>query len=214
MSGASNIPVLLRKIGQIHNTAITDYVGTLQRVLRTLLEMINDRRYTSIVHVCRTVDEIEDAIRNASAIVTAQNEAGGQLQVYFSADDKVGVRQLRAWTEECVNDQLVIVSLDGPTAFTRKATEQLAAPVVHYFQFRDVSVNITRHSLVPRHRRVDRVPQINHVDIQACDLPKLLVSDRVCQYYAFRVGDIIEVTRHCGSQQEYKYYRLVVDAGL
>lgn len=204
---------LLNKIGQIHNTATTDHIVIFQRTMKTLKEMLVDRGFSEFIYTCKTVEEIEEAIKQSNNILHVLNPVSHQeIKVFFCSDEKVGVKHLRMWSEQNDDDNtsIIIVSLDGPTAFTKKETEsENCKSNVQFFTFMDLSVNVSKHVLVPKHVKVDKVPEINGFTIEKNDLPKLSVTDKICQYYSFQSGDIIEITRTCGTQQPQKYYRIV-----
>ena len=208
MSNPTNFKCLLRKIGQIHNTATADHVSVIQRSLKTVKEMLTDRGCDEIKLLCKTFNEIEECIKNGNHIMQADSKTH-QTRVYICNDEKVGVKQLRAWCEQ--NDPttcLIILSIEGCTSFAKRETEN-TSNVIQFFSFRDMSVNITKHVLVPRHKKINHLPVIDGFEIDRNDLPKLNVNDKISLYYGLKIGDIVEITRFCGSQQPQKYWRLV-----
>ena len=190
---------VLRRLGQVNNTAHLQTQHVLMRSLKTCIEMLQDRGYTSI-QACQTVEEVQQNMLDAKPIVCGYGPAA--LHVFFHGEERVGVKQLRSGVASSSADWIVIVSLDGPTAFTRKEAEA-QHPHVQFFGFKDVCVNVTKHELVPRHRAVE------YSDHPADDLPVLLTTDKVCQYYAFAPGTVVEVTRTAGVQTPTPYYRIV-----
>lgn len=171
--------------------------------------MLSDRGYSDISFTCKTIEEIEDAIKNGTHIAHAEGENVEDIEVYICNDEKVGVKHLRTWCEQnSLSTTLVLISLDGPTTFTKKEAENCDYNI-QFFCFKDLSVNITKHMLVPQHKKIDTLPKINGFTIDKDDLPKLSHIDKISLYYAFQPGDIVEITRCCGSQQPLKYWRLV-----
>ena len=171
--------------------------------------MLADRGYEDILFSCKTIEEIEDAIKNSTHIVQAEAPGTQDIKVYICNDEKVGVKHLRTWCEQNpISTCLLLISLDGPTAFTKKEAES-CDHVIQFFSFKDLSINITKHILVPQHTKIDTLPKINGFTIDKNDLPKLSHTDKVSLYYAFKPGDIVEITRCCGSQQPQKYWRIV-----
>lgn len=199
----------LDRIGKLNNTAQKTTEQVLVATLRTCIDMLKDRGL-DYVQACQTTDEITQNIFDARPVVTASGERSGAPHtcVYFHNEDRVGVKALRQWIESSVADAIIVVSLDGPTAFTRKEAEH-NCPQVQFFLFRDLCVNITRHTLVPKHERIseDDIPlklsQTKH------ELPMLWTTDRVAQYYAYVPGDIVRITRTAGTQEPVYYYRIV-----
>ena len=107
-----------QNLGNLNNTAQSTSETVLIRTLTTCLQMLQDRNYTSL-QVCQTVDEIKQHMFEGKHVLTG-TASDEKILVFFHNEERVGVKQLRTWTEKNGNDKLIIVSLDGPTAFTRK----------------------------------------------------------------------------------------------
>ena len=104
----------------------------------------------------------------------------------------------------------MLVSLHGPTPFTRKECN----PQVEFFTYKQLFINITKHSLVPKHELVTNAERQILKDNYALsdsfnELPKILCTDPICQYYAFSPGDIVRITRTIGTTEPLFFYRYV-----
>ena len=196
---------VLSKIGQLNNTAQKSTNQVLMTVLKTTIEMLKDRKYVNI-QACQTLEEVVHNMTESRCIVCGYGER--VIHVYFHNEDRVGVKQLRTWIETSTADNLIVVSLDGPTAFTRKEAEQNYKQV-QFFLFRDLCVNITKHMLVPVHEKVSSDALPLKLSASMSELPGLWTTDRVAQYYAYEPGDIIRITRTAGVQEPVYYYRIV-----
>lgn len=192
----------LARIGQLNNTATTRTPTTLMTVLKTTVEMLQDREETNI-QACQSPEEVLDKMANAQHVIRS---AG--CRVFFHNEDRVGIKQLRAWVECVDSDRLIVVSLEGPTTFTRREAEH-NYPHVQFFLFRDLCVNITKHVLVPRHEKVSKSDIPISVSDDMREMPVLFTTDRVVQYYNFQEGDTIRITRTAGAQEPVYYYRVV-----
>lgn len=195
----------LAKIGQLNNTAQQTTEAVLIKTLTTCIQMLCDRGYANI-QACQTIDEITQSMVDTRYIVSG----GGRMtiHVFFHNEDRIGVKQLRTWVENSSADKIIIVSLDGPTAFTRKEAEQNFKQV-QFFTFRELCVNITRHVLTPKHERIPAEQVPYRLSKERNELPILATTDRVAQYYAYDVGDIIRITRTAGVQEPVYFYRIV-----
>ncbi len=180
---------LLRRIGLIHNRATPDSRGIL----------LHDRGYTDL-HSVSNIDELIGHMQDNRPVVRSPDTV-----VYFHSEDRVGVKQLRLWAE-CTEDVVVIVSLDGPTSFTRRESE-IHFPRVQFFTFRDLSVNITHHHMVSKHEKW--TTPLDYDTNEHADLPVLYANDRVAQYYNYKVGDVVRITRTFGTQEPVYYFRIV-----
>ena len=75
--------------------------------------------------------------------------------------------------------------------------------------FSQLYVNVSKHQLVPRHRRLTEVEETELLALFRCTrdkIPSILVTDPVVRYYNFPVGSLLEIERPP------KYYRHVVFA--
>jgi DNA-directed RNA polymerase subunit H (RpoH/RPB5) len=98
---------------------------------------------------------------------------------------------------------VVVISPSGPTPFTRKEFERSN---VQFFLTRDMCYNPTRHALVPRHEVVRCPPE----GVSREELPRLLSSDRIVQYYNWPIGTIVHIRRVFGGHEPVSYFRIVV----
>lgn len=124
------------------------------------------------------------------------------FHVFFHNEDRVGVKMLRHLIENTAADTNIVVSTEGPTTFTRKEAE---GSNVQFFLFKDLSVNITRHKIVPKHELV-----IGEIPWSVDELPRIPVSDPVVMYYNFKPGSVVKISRVLGAHEPQVYYRLVV----
>lgn len=196
---------LLQKIGQLNNTANADYHRVLEGVLRNTIDMLKDRGY-NVTNDCRTVGDISYKMEEGDHILSGDASDGTSTIVFFHNEERVGVKQLRVWNEKFAGSFIVIVSLEGPTAFTKREADHHYKNT-QFFTFRQLCVNITRHALVPKHERcADKVPyQVGNKD----EWPKLYTNDPIAQYYNYKEGDLIRITRTIGYPEPVYFYRLV-----
>lgn len=197
---------IYNKIGLLNNTAQKVTNQVLFSVLKTTIEMLKDRNYEHI-QACQTIDEVVQNMNDNRFIVCGN---GTQVvHVFFHNDERLGVKQLRSWVEQSAADNIIVVSLDGPTAFTRKEAEN-QFPHVQFFLFKDLCVNITRHCLVPKHEKIESTSDLPlPFTTSKNELPGLYTTDKVAQYYAYAPGDVIRITRTAGVQEPVYYYRMV-----
>ena len=160
------------------------------------------------LQVCQTVDEIKQKMQEAKHVLAATTSCKNIVHIFFHNEERVGVKQLRAWADKAGEDKIIIVSLDGPTAFTRKEAES-GLPNVQFFTFQELCVNITRHALVPKHEKITPCQLPLEVSKSCAELPIIALNDKIVQYYAFQPGDILRITRTAGVQEPVYYYRIV-----
>tara|TARA_B100000945_G_scaffold274274_1_gene237607 strand:- start:1043 stop:1504 length:462 start_codon:yes stop_codon:yes gene_type:complete len=129
------------------------------------------------------------------------------IVVFFHNDDRIGVKQLRNWSENYADSKIIIVSLEGPTAFTKREAEQNYFNI-QFFTFKDLCSNITKHALVPKHEVIQK-ENLKYKVKSDEEWPKLYKNDPIAQYYDFQVGDLIKITRSYGYPETVLFYRLV-----
>lgn len=186
---------LLEKIGSIHSTCHIDGEMVLMRIIKNCKDMLTDRGCTRIEE---TGDIIESMEQNEPVL---KGRDGKKIDVYFYNEERVGVKIMRSLLEENTVDKIIILSLDGPTTFTRKEAEGLP---VQFFLLKDLFINITKHEIVPKHELcTETLPWSNS------ELPKIFSSDPIIQYYDFPVGSILKISRTVGAHEPCVYYRLI-----
>lgn len=200
---------ILSKIGRIHNTSVCNTEDVIQRCIVTLREMLQDRLYANI-QGCFTYSSALNAMQEGQRVLYAcDSPRHKDVDVFFHSEEKVGVKQLRSWCETSLASKLIIVSLDGPTSFTKKEAEQDERDL-QFFTFKELCANISRHVLVPKHEYVsDEEAQKHNELLNKDELPKLFSNDKICLYYAFSIGDIIRITRMIAYNEPVVYYRVV-----
>ena len=165
--------------------------------------MLRDRGCETVV---RAADPLA-AIEAGTPPVVRGRGAKANVDVHVHTDDKVGVKWARSVLDAREDEgiSVVVVSIDGPTPFTRKECE---GKPIQFMLARDMCVNVTRHQLVPKHECVDAPPP----GVSADELPKILESDPIVQYHDWPVGTVVRVVRRFGGHEPTPYFRVVSPA--
>ena len=160
----------------------------------TCEEMLRDR---GCARVTCEADALE-TIRDGTPLLRGR---GGRVDydIYVHGEERVGVKFARN-VLEASDSSVVIVSIEGPTPFTRKECE---GRPVQFLLARDLCYNVTHHALVPHHERVAEAPA------PPDKLPKILDTDSVAQYHGWPVGTVVRVWRHFGGHEPVPYFRVV-----
>jgi len=152
---------------------------------------------------CATVEHDSDIFNNTEDTSPCIKGRGGiAIDVYFHKEERVGVKFLRTVLDDSQSDENIIVSLDGPTTFTKREADDTN---VQFFTFRELFVNIVKHTVVPKHESVP----IESIPWSANELPHISTADPVVRYYNFPVGTVVKITRVFGAHEPHPYYRLV-----
>ena len=115
------------------------------------------------------------------------------------------MKYARSVLDDCQSreSRAVVVSVDGPTPFTRKECD---GKPIQFFLARDVCVDIVDHCLVPLHEAVSDPPP----GVLPEELPRMEQTDKVAQYYDWQPGTIVKITRVFGGSEPIPFYRIVV----
>ncbi len=186
---------LIEKIGSIHSTCLVDGHKILDNILKNCYQMLKDRGCSEV----ESTQNIVECMENVNPVLKGRGIKN--IDIYFSNEERVGVKYLRNILEETTVDKIILCSLDGPTTFTKKESE---VADVQFFFFKDLFVNITKHQIVPKHELcIDQIPYTKE------ELPKISITDPIVQYYDFPLNSIIKIHRTFGSHEPSVYYRLI-----
>ena len=192
----------IERLARIQQCVNGDGSRNLRSILNTCREMLHDRGFDGVSQ--RALDEDPDG--TGLVLSGTSSQSGDRISVHVCMEDRVGVKFARGVLESMDEDVVhVVVSIDGPTPFTRKECQQ-----IQFFTALELCKNVTRHCLVPRHQRIDaeQLPpgmQVHH-------LPKILDTDRVVQYYNWQCGTVVKIKRVFGGYEPIDYFRVVAPA--
>ena len=189
---------------------------TLMKVYENTVQMLFDRGYASVSQRCNYVSDLLECISKDLPVAIATNCADKEdICIFYHIENKIGIKNLRTLLDsEKLKDKIVcVVSIDGPTTFTKKDVMQIDQEV-QFLTFKNMFVNISKHSMVPQHRKLSKeeAAQVKtKFNIQSADQwPRILMKDPIRVYYDFRKGDIIECQRRgMGTQEVSMFYRMV-----
>lgn len=126
-------------------------------------------------------------------------------------EDKLSVKTLRLLANKYEGVCMILVSLLGPTSFTKKEIAESHSDI-EIFLYQEFVVNPVRHTLVPLHTKLEeeeREALFHKFGKDKNRYPKLPSSDVIARYYNFKSGDVISIKRQFGFQEPTVYYRIV-----
>lgn len=190
-----------------------DGIECLQMVHETCLSMVSVRGYREVDR-CTDVSALVARMAELDPVVVGRHSSRDRsdLLIFFLVESKVGIKLLRILVERHGHKgELCLVSVDGPTPFTRRDEAQ----GVCFMTYKQLFVDITRHHMVPRHTLVphEKVADvaIKYNVVNPSQWPQMLLKDPMAQFCDFRPGDLVHIHRTgWGTNGACDYYRLVV----
>jgi DNA-directed RNA polymerases I, II, and III subunit RPABC1 len=178
----------------------------MEQVREVVHELLRDRGY----------HEIESS---NETIIIARNEHSRRMLVYFVSCARVSVKKIKTIKDIIEDDEygffcLMIICKGSITSFAKQfITTDVNNLYVQVFSEKELSFNITKHMLVPKHELMSSDEKAHIKTIYKTKLkhfPNLLSTDPVSKYYGYLPGDLVRVTRKSPTAGMYTSYRVVV----
>lgn len=173
------------------------------KVRKTLQEMLIDRNY----HCCAlNPNETEYVISYSEQSKTHY------VAIFIIDEPKIGIKHIKEMMEKVYSrmetiSHIILVYANEITTFARQNLDQLKDIRIELFSFHELSFNVSKHELVPKH--VIDTQNLNYVlqtfMVKKHNLPKILYNDPMVKYIGARKGDLIKIYR-----TPTIYYRVVV----
>lgn len=145
-------------------------------------------------------------------------ETGEKVKTRFDSPDKVTGTELKEWIAAMQNDRIhhvIFILKEGIfTPNARRNIDKLRAKgfYIECFEQKEVLINITEHSLVPKHEPLSKESKeelLNRYHITDTQLPRIFKTDPVCRYLGVEPGTVLKITRKSETSGRYVTYRIV-----
>jgi len=146
----------------------------------------------------------------------------GELWIDFSADENVGLKQLRDFMQHLVQSNYYSGILVTPKPITGMALRLLRGSTnfeegprggVETFEEQHLLVNITKHELVPKHvllSKEEKSQLLERYRLKETQLPRIQVTDPVAKYLGLRRGQVVKIIRRSETAGRYASYRWAI----
>lgn len=154
-------------------------------VYNTCLEMLEQRGYTD-------VEQIEEE----PLILTALKENNEKVCVIFSGNIKLKIGRVREYLgmmDEIECSHGIIIHNDNTTSMSKKAAEESQDKKIELFSDTQLTFNITKHELVPKHTRLSNDEAKTFKNTYGTKFPVLRIDDPISKFYCYERGDVIEI---------------------
>ncbi|KIK62504.1 hypothetical protein GYMLUDRAFT_84428 [Collybiopsis luxurians FD-317 M1] len=202
-----------------------DESAKLWKVNRTMHELVKDRGFSvSDEEINMDLATFRQSFSNQTGSVdrnqlnffsNSMANPNEQLFVFFSDEKSVGVKTMRKMLsilEEKGIQQGIIVFPGNMTPSARKVIVAMASQYrLEEFSESDLLVNITHHTLVPRHEVLSPTEKkvlLEKYRLKETQLPRIQLADPVARYYGLRRGQVVKITRPSETSGRYASYRI------
>ncbi|CAA7266919.1 hypothetical protein NLJ89_g4857 [Agrocybe chaxingu] len=202
-----------------------DETAKLWKVNRTIHELVKDRGFlVSDEEINMDLQRFRDLYANNGGVVdrnqlnfytTSRSNPTDQIFIFFSEERSVGVKTMRkllSILEEKKIQRGIIVFPGNMTPSARKVIVAMAAEYrLEEFSEADLLVNITHHTLVPRHEVLtpeEKRLLLEKYRLKETQLPRIQLADPVARYYGLRRGQVVKITRPSETSGRYASYRI------
>lgn len=177
----------------------------LDKVYDVLHEMLTDRGY---IHI---ESETESSI-------IARNNENLRVLVYLVHSAKVSVKKIKMIKDMIQEDEhgfhsLILVYKSSITSFAKQfITTDVNNILVQVFSEKEMSFNVTKHTLVPKHELLSTTEKLEvmaRFKTKLKNFPNILSTDPVSKYYGYIPGSLIRITRKSPTAGTYVSYRAV-----
>jgi len=200
-----------------------DIISQYYRAYKTVLEMIEDRNYI----VPNEYKEIDDKTfkylySNSKLDIFIKNDTDNDNKLFakFILLNKVKPNFIRELiskikeefiTEE--KDKMLLILKNKPNNSILKIIKESKYKCCQIFWLNNLQFNITKHSLVPKHIKLNEEEIINLLKKYSLkdrlQLPIINKEDPVIKYYDIIPNSVVKIDRPSKTMGNYEFYRCV-----
>lgn len=141
----------------------------------------------------------------------------GTVWVEFLNSDTFGTKEIRKFIEFCAgnNTRTGILITHLPLSAAARKVKDAAHQFtnVEVFLEDDLLINITHHTLVPKHivlSREEKTALLKRYRLKETQLPRIMQKDPIAHYYGLKKGQVVKIIRNSETAGRYASYRVCV----
>mmetsp|Transcript_18858 Transcript_18858/g.64222 ORF Transcript_18858/g.64222 Transcript_18858/m.64222 type:complete len:211 (-) Transcript_18858:64-696(-) len=194
------------------------------RIRKTVHKMLADRGFlVTQKELDRTKEDFREQFGEAprrddlTIMLTHKDDPDDHIFVFFPDEAKVGVKTIHTYVSRMKGDAVtraVIVVQQVLTAQAKNSLQEASSKFsIEQFTEAELLVNITEHSLVPKHEVLspeEKRTLLDRYKVKDSQLPRIQHSDPVARYYGMRRGQVVRIIRPSETAGRYVTYRLCV----
>ncbi|WCJ33356.1 DNA-directed RNA polymerase V subunit 5A [Euphorbia peplus] len=189
---------------------------------RTALEMLKDRGYSVLraeldlsLQQFRDIHGHNPDIDRLNISATHNSDPDKRMLVVFCGPGAVKVGTIRMIASQIANKEtltgLILILQNQITNQAQKALE-LFSFKIEMFQITDLLVNITKHTLKPKHQVLterEKQKLLKKYSIEEKQLPRILKTDAISRYYGLQKGQVVKDSYSGDITESHVIYRCV-----
>jgi DNA-directed RNA polymerase I, II, and III subunit RPABC1 len=190
-------------------------IATIYKVRKTLIELLTDRGYN--------MNPIDNVVLEDFTVMYEENnydvvDVDKKIVGFFFKESKTfGKKDLDNVIDTILTTydediHIIIVLKDKYNITIEKELANDIYKNVEIFLFKELYINITKHTLVPKHIPLSQEEITNVLkkyNLTKSQLPKISTKDPLTHYYGLKSGDMFKIIRSSSSSGQYITYRVV-----
>ncbi|KAK4698711.1 DNA-directed RNA polymerases I, II, and III subunit RPABC1, partial [Phenoliferia sp. Uapishka_3] len=140
-----------------------------------------------------------------------------EIYIFYSDEASVGIKTMRKFITVLEDQKIgrgIIIFKTNMTPSANKVISAMAGTYqIEAFQESELLVNITHHTLVPKHEVLSpeaKKQLLQKYRLKDTQLPRIQLSDPVSRYYGLKRGQVVMITRPSETAGRYVSYRLAL----
>jgi DNA-directed RNA polymerase I, II, and III subunit RPABC1 len=205
----------------------------LYRVWKTLMKMIEDRKYkyiendpsltykkwkeiyerNPIAGICHYIP----IPKNSEDVKRLNPQDAKRLYFEYLENSKIGAKEIEycisRMRDALADSGIIIISGVLTSQGKQKIAEVDNIIQLQCFNISELMVNITEHSYVPKHELLSEEEKnmlLKRYKIKENQLPKILTTDPIAKYFGLRKGNVVKIIRDSETAGKYVTYRITV----
>ncbi|KAF8591118.1 DNA-directed RNA polymerase RPB5 subunit [Ramaria rubella] len=205
--------------------ATEEETARLWKINRTIHELVKDRGFqVSEDEIAMDLTTFRNNYSSSVGTVdrsqlnfftNSRKDLSDQIFVFFTEEKSVGVKTMRKFLgilDEKSIQRGIIVYPGNMTPSARKVIVAMAQQYkLEEFSEADLLVNITHHTLVPKHEVLlpeEKKALLEKYRLKETQLPRIQIADPVARYYGLKRGQVVKITRPSETSGRYASYRI------
>jgi len=175
-----------------------------ERVKKQAINMLESRGY-------KIDEEKEGWITGTKTTEEGKHEK--VIAEYIESEGSIGVAVIRDIAKMMKKEKATKGILIAELPFTSYAKKEAKKHKIDLFTADRLKISLLEHDMIPKHEILsaeELEDVLNKYNITVDQLPKIKVTDPVCELIGAKLSQVLKITRNSPTAEKAVYYRLVV----